>query len=1182
MKSKKNSIVTILGALIFNAFIIAGLISPMFVFGQLELTEYDENTIPVPPEEASLGRYAHSPVSLAKGELNLQIPIHTIKGRDLYLPISLSYRQGVKIHDPSEYTGHGWTLFAGGVITRKVNHRVDPHPRFDWVGGQAYSDQDFNNIYTGVLDAAFDVFNYNFNGFSGQFVLDDDLVTPYFIRTQRDWKITISETEIRVITENGTEYIFSDTRREDIDYAFPEGSTELATVAWYLSEIISPRVNERLEITYTDNNFTYKRAKNNSLLVLPWTQSTFKLNDPNDNDYQTFLAKRVSEVKLISNEVDVSKVTFEANILRQDTYNGAPNSYALSKISIFDNPQSATPSKYFDFDIENDANDQRIFLKSIQEFSGDGSESKPPYVFDYKNEDNLPNRTTYKADHWGYYSGQHGGEFPFSSTFPWLDNPTREPQGNTASYGSLDKVTFPTGGYQLFNYELNEYNNTDWDYQEETLELFWDDTYGWVNNFGIPKNILSKNFTIGDEQYVKLNFEMLLKKFSGVDLNELMDEILDYKISIRDDQGNDVFYAIFEGTPGDDYVIKKVYAEEHVNPYNGNKSFSGFIGRLGWGVDTGYDNVQNGIYDSYDYDQQYIGGHIDRNIILVLEPGNYTAEITTSTIDNKMDQPKIKLHFEYHNGNMVDHFVPAGGIRLASQIIVDPDGEEQLIEYRYQLSDSWGNLTSTSSGSITMEPVIPLYNPYHFGGLRTNSFADRYRLTSLTKHIENSWVYYSEVREDHLSNGFKVHKFYEGNYDNYEILSRHIDDYSPDQLAYQHQDPQILWVQGWPNNHSIINHGYNHEPLSVGYYEIINGNSRKIKEEIFDYELIQRSNMTKGYLVAEYYGGGYQTSYPYQLTRVDDAYTVLNSEETHSIYYGTFGTEVITSTIDYEYNNPTYNLPTRVITTNSDEEKIVKRTKFPQDYLNSTSAGTGSSISMQSLKDQNIFAPIEEQIWKGNDTDGYKLIDGTLSIYDEVSSSGPSNNLYKPIEVLRLEVGDIENYNVTLPDFNTHSGFDETNWLNGNPYYNYNASVSLDYYHSGNLKEISRKDGVNVVYVWGYNKQYPIAKIENFKVSEITSSVQSWINTAITASNNDDSSQDEDALRSALSSLRNTTALNNAMVTTYTYDPLIGITSITDPNGYTTYYEYDELNRLIKTKDDDTNLFRQYKYNYGN
>ena len=37
MKSKKNSIVTILGALIFNAFIIAGLISPMFVFGQTRI-----------------------------------------------------------------------------------------------------------------------------------------------------------------------------------------------------------------------------------------------------------------------------------------------------------------------------------------------------------------------------------------------------------------------------------------------------------------------------------------------------------------------------------------------------------------------------------------------------------------------------------------------------------------------------------------------------------------------------------------------------------------------------------------------------------------------------------------------------------------------------------------------------------------------------------------------------------------------------------------------------------------------------------------------------------------------------------------------------------------------------------------------------------------------------------------
>jgi YD repeat-containing protein len=53
-----------------------------------------------------------------------------------------------------------------------------------------------------------------------------------------------------------------------------------------------------------------------------------------------------------------------------------------------------------------------------------------------------------------------------------------------------------------------------------------------------------------------------------------------------------------------------------------------------------------------------------------------------------------------------------------------------------------------------------------------------------------------------------------------------------------------------------------------------------------------------------------------------------------------------------------------------------------------------------------------------------------------------------------------------------------------------------------------------------------------------------------------------------------------AQVTTYTYDPLIGLTSQTSENNRTTYFEYDGLNRLNTIRDEDRNIQKKWNYQY--
>jgi YD repeat-containing protein len=54
-----------------------------------------------------------------------------------------------------------------------------------------------------------------------------------------------------------------------------------------------------------------------------------------------------------------------------------------------------------------------------------------------------------------------------------------------------------------------------------------------------------------------------------------------------------------------------------------------------------------------------------------------------------------------------------------------------------------------------------------------------------------------------------------------------------------------------------------------------------------------------------------------------------------------------------------------------------------------------------------------------------------------------------------------------------------------------------------------------------------------------------------------------------------------AQMTTYTYDPLVGVTGKSDINNVTTYYEYDNFSRLHLVRDNRLNVVKQICYNYA-
>lgn len=108
-------------------------------------------------------------------------------------------------------------------------------------------------------------------------------------------------------------------------------------------------------------------------------------------------------------------------------------------------------------------------------------------------------------------------------------------------------------------------------------------------------------------------------------------------------------------------------------------------------------------------------------------------------------------------------------------------------------------------------------------------------------------------------------------------------------------------------------------------------------------------------------------------------------------------------------------------------------------------------------------------------------------------------------------------------------------------------------------------------YVWSYKWMYPVAEIKGAGYEELKTALGG--NSVIEAIGE---ASDHTAFITKLDYLRN--SLPKALVTTFTYKPLIGVTSVTDPAGRMKTYHYDAAGRLNAIKDEDGNLLETYEY----
>lgn len=230
---------------------------------------------------------------------------------------------------------------------------------------------------------------------------------------------------------------------------------------------------------------------------------------------------------------------------------------------------------------------------------------------------------------------------------------------------------------------------------------------------------------------------------------------------------------------------------------------------------------------------------------------------------------------------------------------------------------------------------------------------------------------------------------------------------------------------------------------------------------------------------------------------------------------------------NYEYNQ--LNQIASEMTFDSDNNKIEERYNYPSDMvsLGKDPEGVYSAMVSNNMLQQKV----EEVTLKNN-----------LQLSSMRTNYSNFNDLYLPESIETLK-GEPTSTNTSISRINYHQ-----------------------YDSSGNPLVVSQESGPPIFYLWGYDDNYPIAKIENAAEQEVESKLGKDIRNV-----------DEWDL-GMINSLR--ASLPRAAITTYTYEPLVGVKSVTDPRGETMYYEYDDFNRLEFVKDENGNILKEHQYNY--
>lgn len=525
--------------------------------------------------------------------------------------------------------------------------------------------------------------------------------------------------------------------------------------------------------------------------------------------------------------------------------------------------------------------------------------------------------------------------------------------------------------------------------------------------------------------------------------------------------------------------------------------------------------------------------------------------------------------------------IKGGGVRIRSQILKENESAAPRTIYYNYIDDK-----GLSTGYLFNAPycgspsTIINYNntltdkngiPIDLSKIRKYFTIDV--APAINYDITNKFFLgYSKVTETE-NNIKKIIEFYNNEYSN--IPTRGVIPITSNNINndYTKNSDFIIKNSGYGNEKYIDRSFLRGHPKNIYYYDDQN---KLLKQEYYSYQEVKNPNLPiithQSYLwmiipTLQYCECGGANDYRYLPTGAiisgvkKDYYSRNNllASKTTTNYLPSGNKKEQTS---YYYDNSNSNL--------REQKQSIYGTQtsasfyqYPTDLINNN-----QYPYMQDLVNKNMTGtPIVISHYVGNDADVQNQNISTL-VSTKVSNFASYNTSLSPAASMILPKNTIGYIgNTGIP----------------------NQEVSYDIYdNKGNLIQYTSKNSVPVTILWGYQQSLPIVKIEGATYAQVMQTLGLNVNDPnaylssdiVNKSNIDTDVNSENILRQSLNTFRITTGLKNYLVTTYTFDPMIGVTSITPSNGITEFYNYDIEHRLQSVVDVNGNILKENKYNY--